>query len=152
MLRGISFMVSQTMNTKLLYKLFSCIEVQQYDWYNILSQCESWADSIGNEFLVRSYYSGKEFSNLISNPHYLVFTKLEAYHTAPIKTNISTYDEFVKSTCDLIVLINDADYVELYAKSQDQTKLLYCNAIQKGWKDVKYLTEITDKRKSMFVL
>lgn len=152
MIRGVFFKISQTMNNVILWPILECIDVEKYNWYNIESQCEVWADSQGSDFFKLKYYDGKNFSKHIRSRHFIVFLKLQAYFETGEFGDIHTYEEFLACSCQILLLINDCEFVEIYAKDQKVIKTLFENALAHNYKEVEYITDINDGRTRMDVL
>lgn len=113
-----------------MWQILGCIEIDKFCWYNIEEQSEVWSDSQGGEFFNSNYLDGENSSMRIHNDHYIVFLKLQAYFEKGRFNSIHTYDEFLESDCQLIILIYDCEFVELYLKDQDYIRKIYENAIK----------------------
>lgn len=152
MIRGVSFKISPALNDTILWKILKCIDVQKYTWYNIGGQSEVWADSQGTDFFKRNYYDGKSFINQIQSKHYIVFLKLQAYFVSGTFFDILTYEEFVASDCQILFLINDCQFVEIYSKSKNNSETLYRNAVINHFTNIEYITDSNDERIKMNIL
>jgi hypothetical protein len=151
MTRGVSFKVSQA-TTDTLWQILGGIDVEIFDWYNVESQNEVWTDIRGDVFFDTDYYSGKDFSLLIQKNHYIVFLKLQAYNSTHEFNEIHTYEEFLKSSCQLIVLIYDCEFVEIFAKNAMLIENLFENALRKKFLNVTQITDFNDSRTAMDIL
>lgn len=152
MIRGVSLNISKYKTERLLYDILNCIKVRDYIWYNIKSQSETWANSYGDDFLSETKYDGITFSDLICQPHYIVFLKLQAYVQEGAFTDIHSYYEFEQSKCQIVVLINDCSFVEIYTKDVNLAMSFFetFNLLNLG--NVNYITENNDFRRKMDVL
>ena len=65
--------------------------------------------------------------------------------------NISTYKAFQASECQLIFLVYDCEFVEIFSKNKIDIENLYNNAIKNRYKDVIYITDENDGRINMNV-
>lgn len=148
--RGISFKLKPINHA--LWQILKCINVEKYNWYNIESQNEVWANYNGGIGLEKNYYDGKSFLQNITSDHYIIFIKLQAYLKDGKFFDIHTYDEFIKSDCQIILLINDCEFVEIYLKDQHDINILYHHMMEMGFKDIKYISDINDGRTKMDVL
>ena len=154
MVRGVSFEVADP-SINLLHKILDCIEPENYCWHNIQSQNETWTNlSLEEDFLDKDYYSGTDFSNLIIKEHFIIFLKLQAYdrNSDYYFSEVQTYEEFRTSDCQLLLLVNDCRFVEIYANNINLTQKLYKNALLNNWDKICYITEQNDLRLRMFVL
>ena len=88
---------------------------------------------ITKDFFKEEYYSGQDFYEQIKLPHLVIFLKLQAYSEEEPYADIHTYDEFIKSSCLLLVLIYDCESVEIFSKDERITRSLFDNARRKGF-------------------
>lgn len=148
MIRGISFQVPQgAIDT--LWQIFKPLNVSAYHWYNDERQYEVFPDERNEDLFDTDYYSGTDFLARIHRKHFILFLKLQAYFPVGVYFDIRTYDEFVSSDCQILFLIYDCEWVEIYIKDISVTDLLFQNAIGKGFADVLYITDENDKRTGM---
>lgn len=151
MRRGVSFEIPQ-ITTDILGQILECINVEKFCWYNVESQSEVWSENQEEDFFDANYYDGKEFFSHIHDKHYIVFLKLQAYFIDDEFNEIHSYEEFLQDNCQIIVLINDCEFVELYLKNQKEISEIYKNAIKKEFKNIEYITEKNDGRIRMDVV
>ncbi len=147
MIRGVSFKVLPS--KRILWKILKCLDIKKYCWYNIVDQCEVWANYSGGICFEKGYYDGKCFLQNIMSDHFVIFLKLQAYKENGNFFELHTYDEFQKSDCQILILINDCEFVEIYVKDIFHAKLIYQNAAKEGFKDIRYITESNDSRTKM---
>ncbi|WP_312019237.1 DUF2691 family protein, partial [Bacillus cereus] len=76
---------------------------------------------------------------LEGNPYYLIFAELKAFPGGMV-TEINTYEEYLESSCELVLLIADCLYVTLYCKDPVMLEPLFQQAVQCGWRIVDYVT------------
>ncbi|WP_337588343.1 DUF2691 family protein [Paenibacillus gorillae] len=76
---------------------------------------------------------------------------MKAYPKGKRVVDVSTFDEFLKSDCHLVLLIVDSVYVTIYCKDKDQIESLYNNAVNKKYEKVEYVTEDNDFRTGLSV-
>ncbi len=148
MIRGISFQVPQGV-IDTLWQIFQPLNVTEYQWYNDERQYEVFPDEQNEELFETDYYSGVDFLTRIQRKHLILFLKLQAYFPGGTFFDIKTYDEFLNSDCQILFLIYDCEWVEIYIKDKSVTDLLYKNAIDKGFKDILYITDENDRRTRM---
>lgn len=151
MVRGLSFIIPQNI-TNTLWQILNSIDVSKYSWYCVNNQTEVWDDVLGNDFFHKEYYSGDEFLKQIQKKQRIIFLKLQAHSSSHSIQNIHSYNEFVESDCELILLVNDCEYVEIYIKEHLNVDLIYKQIKRLGYNDVNYITEHNDNRKKMDVL
>ena len=73
---------------------------------------------------------GAEVKNLLeNNKYYIIFTDLKAYPKGKEFLHIETYEDFMVSNCELVLLVVDCSYTTIYCKNQEVIEFLYNNAI-----------------------
>lgn len=151
MIRGVSFQISQ-MAAPTLWEIFKGSDVGHCYWYVVQNQTEVWDASSEDGFFAEELYVGDEFLNLIKNKHYIVFLKLQMYAEPCNFKNLHTYDDFFQSNCQLILLIYDCEYVEIYSKDNKISEEIIHTAVENGYKNVCYITDENDCRTKMDIL
>ncbi len=157
MVRGVSFRIRKDVSLH-LWNILKCINAEQYTWFIDNEQSEEINSSALSEendiFNFTTSITGEQLKSAFQMERYIIFLKLEAY---PINTNnvnkirIHSYNNFLKSNCNIIFLLYDCEYVEIYSKSASIIKLLYSNAIANCFEDVNYITDENDTRTKMDV-
>lgn len=150
MIRGVSFNIPQK-TSNILFQILKCIKTENFHWYNIMSQTEVWDSSHCFDFFEDDYYDGEKFLNLIFLEHFVLFLKLQAYSNPDDFSELHTYEEFINSNCQLLLLIYDCEFVEIFIKDSLLSKVIYKNALLNGFTKVKYITEENDSRVCMDV-
>ena len=148
MKRGISFEIPNKYGS-LLGEVLKPIDITGLSWR--IGNGESYI--IVNNELDKDLFpgdkkviEGEEFRNLLeNNKHYVIFADLQAYPKREF-SDIETYDEFLKSKCELILLVVDCCDVTIYCKNKGTTELLYKNATDCGFENVTYITDENDTR------
>jgi Protein of unknown function (DUF2691) len=148
MKRGISFEIPNKYGS-LLGEVLKPIDITAFSWR--IGNGELYI--IVNNELDKELFSGdKEViegvelrSLLENNKYYVIFADLQAYPKDEF-SDIETYDEFLKSNCELILLVVDSCYVTIYCKNKGTIELLYKNATDCGFEDVIYITHENDTR------
>lgn len=148
MVRGVSFEIPQK-TAYALRDIFKTVDMEQFYWYVVQAQTETWDKPFGEDFFKKEIYLGNEFSKIIQEKHFIVFLKLQAYPCLKNFQNISTYSGFKKSDCQLILLIYDCSFVEVYAKNQAVLQGIFQRASQMCCKNLTYITDQSDTRTKM---
>ena len=147
MLKGIFLQADHEKQPFALRSILRCIDMVKYDWYNIMDQNETWADINGVKFLDEEFYTGKALSQRMEQDYLMIiFLKLQAYLKSGTFYDIHTYEEFLASDCQLLILIADDDYFDIYSKDQTSIQTLYQMALSESFIDVKLLTTENDQR------
>ncbi|MGZ9586697.1 DUF2691 family protein [Paenibacillus marinisediminis] len=148
MRRGISF---ETPNEYggLLGEVLKPIDITAFNWR--IGSGESYMvvnDQLDKELFSedRDIIEGAELKNLLeTNKYYIIFADLQAF-SKDENPHIATYEEFIESNCELVLLVIDCCYVAIYCKNQEAIELIYKNAIDCGFEDVEYITDENDSR------
>lgn len=134
----------------ILWQILKCVPVENYTWYNIASQDEAWRKDMDLPLFQKYCYRGEEFKVQIQQPQFVIFSKLQAYSNPPRKMhNLCSLQDFRESDCDLLLLIYDCTFVEIYAKDPTILSLLYQNALDQGYTGIACDTEETCRRTNM---
>ncbi|MCL2503926.1 MAG: DUF2691 family protein [Coriobacteriia bacterium] len=148
--RGVSFKIPQaTLNatSDLLWQVLKCIDVEKYCWYSIQDQNEAWANFLeGTYAFEEDCYDGKSFLQEITSEHYIIFLKLQAYFEDGGFSEVHTYEDFQSSDCQLLFLIYDCGFIDIYAKDETVIRAIYENAASNGYTEIRYITEGNDWR------
>lgn len=153
MKRGISFEIPNEYGT-LLGEVLNPIDTTAYSWR--IGYGESYV--VVNNELDEELFSedkkeikGVELENLLENNiYYIISANLQAYPKGEC-SYIDTYEEFIESQCELALLVVDSCYVTIYCKIEETIEILYKNAIEYGFEDVKFITEENDTRTRLSV-
>ena len=150
MIRGISFQIPQR-SANTLWKIFGNTLAETFVWRVIRAQTEVWNENRECELFQKEYYASEDFLELIHREHFVVFLKIQAYdHTDTV--NIESYEAFMQSDCQMVMLVYDCEYVEIYSKRKDVIDGIYQNISANGYKNIEYITDTNDRRTTMNVL
>lgn len=153
MKRGISFEIPNEYGT-LLGEVLKPIDTTVFSWR--IGNGESYIvvdDELNEELFSedKKAIEGSELKNLLeNNMYYIIFADLQAYPKGEF-SDIETYEEFIESQCELVLLVVDSCYVTIYCKNKETIELLYKNATEYGFKNVKYITDENDTRTMLSV-
>lgn len=59
---------------------------------------------------------------------------------------IATFQEFVESECQFVLLLVDSLYVTIYSKEQSTNKHIFAKAVTASYKNIEYITGENNKR------
>lgn len=151
MIKGIRFEISSD-SKKSFFEIFATQAIEEYHWHIIHDQTEVWDSSFENNFFKSDVYIGSDLKRFIQNDQLVIFVKMQAYCTPTLPINISTFEEFIKSDCCLILLLYDCKYVEIYSKNEQISKDLFRTAILNNFINVDYITRENDQRTSLDII
>lgn len=153
MKRGISFEISNEYGN-FLKEILEPIDITLYDWY--IGGEESYAvenNHLEPLFLQEIYgMEGTTLKHIIEKPNqYLIFLNIKAFTKGKQVVEVSTFEEYVKSDCQLVLIVIDSSYVIIYCKENDKLEQLYRNAVVKGYNKLEYMTNDNDFRTKLSV-
>ena len=138
---GIEFEL-KTGYEKIVYELLNGIDYSEYDFYVIENEI---LENDDNK-IIPNKIEGKNFLNVFNKyDYYVIFLNLQIYKKNKSLEKIKTYDDFVKSSCELILLICDNNYIELYFKNEIIKSIILKNLSEKNI-DYKIKTKKDDGR------
>lgn len=135
-----------------LKQILTNIDREDYMW-NITEDEVYIADNIKNSgFLFpqeEKTLSNAEFIDIISQEsYYIVFLNIKLY-VKEDNIEINNYADFLKSSCILVLLITDNEFVEIYSKDTNILKTIYNNAVENNFCNINYITEKNFERKEI---
>lgn len=137
---GISFKIKNEWDT-ILNKIFYEMDFSECVW-KIVDD-----DVHGKEldmFFSKDEYSNDEFMEIIKEKHYPVALNLQMFLKSKMVENVYSYNEFLKSSCQLVLNIVDNIFVDIYAKNENVLKKIHNNAVNFGFMDVSYINDISE--------
>ncbi|TXC92816.1 DUF2691 family protein [Metabacillus litoralis] len=153
MKRGISFELPNEYGT-FLGDVLKPIDIATYSWK--IGSGESYKiknNELNNDLFPdnKKVIEGIDFKRLIeNNRYYLIFVELQAHPKGRI-VEINNYDEFLRSDCELVLLVVDSCYVSIYCRDISKLEILYNNVLNYGFKGVEYITNENDTRTTLSV-
>lgn len=130
---------------KLIKDILCGIDLEQYKWR--IDQAEVYIkdNTKNNGYLFpeeKDILDNTEFTELISNfVYYTVFADIKAYPNICDFDNIKTYNDFKTSNCELIILVTDNIFVNIYAKSEILIEKIRNNALLNNYEKIEYIIE-----------
>ena len=127
-----------------LKQILDKIDSDNYTWK--IEEAEVYKVELTDLFTMDKY-SNYDFKKIISQDrYYTVFTNIKLYEKED-KTIIRNYEDFLNSTCILILLVTDNIFVDIYSKSENILKIIYENALKNKFTDISYITKNNFKRR-----
>lgn len=124
MIRGICFEMPNEYGT-FLAKILNPIDIQSFSWkigygesYKVINK------ELGEDlFSEAKVIDGTTLKMLLeNNSYYIIFADLQAFPKGKME-EINTFQDFLKSDCELVLLIVDCCDVTIYCKDRDKLKL-----------------------------
>lgn len=109
--------------------------------------CNRWELNDQEFFKDNSVVEEAGFANhLKTNQYYTIFVELQAYPFGQAVDLVQTYEEFVDSDCELVLLLADSSYVSIYCKDRNVIEKLFINALKNDFEEVQLITDDNDTR------
>lgn len=153
MKRGINFKIPNGYGTYLGVALrpFNTID---FNWY--IGGEEAYFvenNTLGKPLFSREIFGmdGCFLEELLEKESYIIFANFKAFPKGTDVVDVLTYEEFIKSDCQLVLLVVDCEFSTIYCKDQAKLEDLYQNALLNGYDDVQYITNENDFRTGLSV-
>ena len=150
-MRGLSFEIPNKYG-QYLFDILNAFDFKQYVWktggqeaYYIEN------DELGTPLFQESYvYTGEELYKTISKrDYYVIFADLKAFPAPLHVKNITTYEEFLNSRCEFVLLLVDCSYVTIYAKNPEVITAVYAKVINLEYQNVAFITAENDSNTTL---
>ena len=150
-MRGLSFEIPNKYG-QYLFDILNAFDFKQYVWktggeeaYYIEN------DELGTPLFPKPHvYTGGELYKRISETdYYVLFADLKAFPDPLHVKDITTYEEFLDSQCEFVLLLVDCSYVTIYAKNPEVITTVYAKAIASEYENVVYITDENDGRTTL---
>ncbi|PSL36292.1 uncharacterized protein DUF2691 [Planomicrobium soli] len=153
MRRGISFEIPNEYG-KFLWEILEPVDVAAFDWrigsgetYRVVN------DQLDKELFLddKNVIEGRRLKNLLDvNKYYIIFADLQAFPKNRV-ARVETFEEFLESSCELVLLVVDCSYATIYCKNQETIESIHNNAITWGFESIEYITAENDPRTRLSV-
>lgn len=143
--RGLRFTIPNQYG-QFLKAILSPIPLDSYQW-NVVDE-ESYIVKDGQLdcllFPESTVIDGHKFAELLTyHEHYLIFIDIKAFQPN-MSSEIATYEDFLHSTCEFVLLVTDSQDVTIYCKDPQMLNSLYENASLHEFEDIAYITNHND--------
>jgi len=135
-IRGIRFEIKNIWDNSLI-KIFNGIDLNQYD-----------IEIVDEDILFEEDINNKNIDNIffINDKYYLIFLDAEFKIKNSNSSKILHFNDFLKSSYDLIILIYDSIYVDIYCKKINFIEIIKNNAEANNYKNIEYIDDDNDNR------
>lgn len=155
MIRGVKFQISNEKSSdQNIADILRPIPCALYSWnigFTETYRYENDRCTNNSIFGKQDVLDGNELDRVVNKHTYLaIFAELKAFPKTATVTDIGDYEDFVYSKCEIIILLVDCAYVDVYCKDTKLTEAVYDYAQQKGYSDLEYIDN-NDSRTRMYV-
>ncbi|MGF7059032.1 DUF2691 family protein [Brassicibacter mesophilus] len=146
--RGVRFFVPNAYGD-FIWKVLKDIDIIKYHWhidsdeiYKVIDD-EMIDDNLFNSDRIGSLVlSGIEFkSHIFNHIYYAIFGEFKAFPQHSQISIVNTYEEFLRSDCEIVLLIVDNIYYDVYCKNKNYLEIIYQNAINNNFENITYIDE-----------
>lgn len=131
---GIRFKVRNEYN-HIFSKIFENLNFDNYRWDIVEDEIYNLD---GKNYFDKESYSNREFKKLVEyGTYYPVFANIQINRARDEIEDIQTYEEFISSKCQLILLITDNEFVDIYSKNEKWLNIILQNAVDNKFQDIK---------------
>ncbi len=149
MIRGISFISENS------YSIFPIItrsiKIKDYDWYVIENGV--YDGKTHDSALKVAKYNGASLKNCLeSDEIFVLYANIQAYPLQHAYKIINSYDDYFNSDCEIVILIYDSLYIEIYSKDIEIIKCIEYYIHNNGFNEISYITDNNDSRTAFYVM
>jgi len=132
-MNGLEFIIKNEYNDW-IYQILRNLSFENYIW-----KIDEDDVYYNNDFLFdKDFYNNDEFFRIIKGKnYYTVFCNIQLYSDIKDCITIDVPTDFINSKCELILLITDNIFVEVYSKNEDNLNMIKDNLKLIGIKNVK---------------
>ena len=131
---GIRFEIPNDRGT-FIKDIFNGIDIASYRW-NIMEEEILFSNGYS---LDDDYYTDEDMVEILDKEMYLISATFQLTKENVITSTIESYDEFVKSECEILFVVIDSSYVDLYAKNLEDIMIVKNNAIKNKYKNIEFI-------------
>lgn len=96
-------------------------------------------DELKEDFFGADVLNAEEFIKCISrDSYYMIFSDIKAYPLGNERIEIKTFKDFLRSSCEMVILCTDSSFIEFYCKKRSILDRVYNNCITNGFEKVEY--------------
>lgn len=142
--RGISFEIPNSYGS-LLGEILKPIDITNFDWFiggeeSYFIVDDTLGDSLFSDMVIGM--NGEELRKIIdNNKYYLIFANLKAYRKGAKIKDVMSYEEYIVSECQIVLLVIDSVYVTVYCKALEKLEDLYDHIKSHGFESLEYITD-----------
>ena len=150
-MRGLSFEIPNEYG-QYLFDILNAFDFKQYVWKTGDEEAYYIENGeLGIPLFPKPHvYTGEALYKAISETdYYVIFVDLKAFSDPSYVKEITTYEEFLNSRCEFVLLLVDCSYVTIYAKNTEVLTAVHAKAIDSGYENVTYITDENDSNTTL---
>ena len=132
-----SFKINSILNT-----LLTNINVEDFNWLILESEVYKKADPVECD----GRYTGKEFKKALKDLDACYIVRINIQASKKVIDAVEYYDEYINGECELVILIHDVIYNEVYCKLAKECDLIKKNCLQLDYDEFEVINDDSDCR------
>ena len=132
-----SFKINSILNT-----LLTNINVEDFNWLILESEVYKKADSVDYD----GKYTGKEFKKALKDLDACYIVRINIQASKRVIDAVEYYDEYINGECELVILIHDVIYNEVYCKLAKECDLIKKNCLKLDYDEFEVINDDSDCR------
>ena len=122
--------------------LLSNVNVEDYYWTILESEVYKKADTVECD----GRYTGKEFKKALKDLDSCYIVRINIQASKRVIDAVEYYDEYINGECELVILIHDVIYNEVYCKLAKECDLIKKNCLKLDYDEVEVINDDSDCR------
>ena len=132
-----SFKINSILNT-----LLTNINVEDFNWLILESEVYKKADTVECD----GRYTGKEFKKALKDLDSCYIVRINIQASKRVIDAVEYYDEYINGECELVILIHDVIYNEVYCKLAKECDLIKKNCLKLDYDEFEVINDDSDCR------
>ena len=132
-----SFKINSILNT-----LLTNINVEDFNWLILESEVYKKADPVDYD----GKYTGKEFKKALKDLDACYIVRINIQASKRVIDAVEYYDEYINGECELVILIHDVIYNEVYCKLAKECDLIKKNCLKLDYDEFEVINDDSDCR------
>ena len=129
-------------------QIFHALDFNEYKW-NIRTD-DIINDQEMNGIFTKRYMDGETFSSSINEKnYYMIFVDIKAFGIDGCYRDIETFNDFVESDCQIILLCTDSTFISFYCKKKEIMELVHNSCLANSFKNLEILSKDKLYKESM---
>ena len=122
--------------------LLSNVNVEDYYWTILESEVYKKADTVECD----GRYTGKEFKKALKDLDSCYIVRINIQASKRVIDAVEYYDEYINGECELVILIHDVIYNEVYCKLAKECDLIKKNCLKLDYGEFEVINDDSDCR------
>ena len=132
-----SFKINSILNT-----LLTNINVEDFNWLILESEVYKKTDPVDFD----GKYTGIEFKKALKDLDSCYIVRINIQASKKVIDAVEYYDEYINGECELVILIHDVIYNEVYCKLAKECDLIKKNCLQLDYDEFEVINDDSDCR------